>query len=321
MRIHFFRLLALLLAMFLANPTLAQFKEKTADSGELELGESTPQRWQIGITVTAGRSSCQGVTGYVPVPVDWPEQEVREVEDDVSSTAKVSYRKVDDAMKLMVVKIPSLAAGKTANALVTFEVTHRPQLPPEDTEHYVIPNKNKLSRTLRMYVGTSPQIESTDRKIREVAKEIGADKEKAWEQVEAVYDWVREKVEYKKGPLKSAVATLKDGFADCEGMTTLFIAICRAKGIPARTVWVEGHCYPEFYLEEAEGKGRWFPCQIAGSHSFGGIPETRPIWQKGDRFRLPDNPSELKHYLPERVVVAGATAQPRVQFVRRAVGK
>ena len=58
-----------------------------------------------------------------------------------------------------------------------------------------------------------------------------------------------------------------------------------------------------------------------GSHSFGGIPETRPIWQKGDSFRLPDNPSERKHYLPERVVVAGATAQPRVQFVRRPVGK
>ena len=43
-------------------------------------------------------------------------------------------------------------------------------------------------------------------------------------------------------------AALRDGTGDCEELSSLFIALCRAHGIPARTVWVPDHCYPEFYL-------------------------------------------------------------------------
>ena len=65
-------------------------------------------------------------------------------------------------------------------------------------------------------------------------------------------------------------------------MSSLFVAICRADGIPARLVRVPGHCYPEFYLLDRDGKGRWFPCQAAGTRAFGGMPDPRPILQKGD---------------------------------------
>ena len=76
--------------------------------------------------------------------------------------------------------------------------------------------------------------------------------------------------------IEGARQALDDGFGDCEELTSLFVAMCRAVGIPARCVWVPGHCYPEFYLEDKEGKGHWFPCQAAGSPAFGGIPEKRP---------------------------------------------
>ena len=39
------------------------------------------------------------------------------------------------------------------------------------------------------------------------------------------------------------------------------------------------------------GHGYWFPCQSSGARSFGGIPETRYILQKGDNFHDPDRPS------------------------------
>ena len=107
------------------------------------------------------------------------------------------------------------------------------------------------------------------------------DQEKAWDHVEAIYDWVRKKVKYQNGPLKGALAALKDGTGDCEELSSLFIAICRAAGIPARTVWVPGHCYSEFYLVDDEGKGRWFPCQSAGKREFGGISETAADPAKG----------------------------------------
>lgn len=311
--------LSLVCVLLAVASARAQFKDRD-EPGGTTLGEGKPQRWKVGLTLAATGSACNGATGHVPVPMEWPEQEVRVVDEDVSPSAKIKYRTIDGTVKLMVVKIRRLPAGQKASALVTFEITHRPQLPPETTDEYVFADTKKLPRDVRRYLGTSPYIDSKHAKIRKLAKEIGTDEKTAWEQVEAVYDWVRDKIKYKRGSIKSTLAALKDGTGDCEEMTSLLIAICRAKGIPARTVWVEGHCYPEFYLEDAKGKGHWFPCQVAGSRSFGGIPETRPIWQKGDNFRSLDKSRKRVRYLHEFMIVPAKT-QPQHRFVRQMVGK
>jgi len=308
-------------AILWASPANAQFKK--AEAGGPTLGPAQTQCWKAGMIVTAGGGACRGMVGYVPVPVDWPEQKVTVVEEKISPAAKISYQTVAGNPKLMVIRIGNLPPGQTAEALVTFEVTRHVQLPPEEdqTDQYVLADSKKLDPLLRTYLIPSPYIESRHPKIRALAKEIGVDEPTAWKQVEAVYDWVRDKITYKNGPLKGALAALKDGDGDCEELTSLFIAILRAKGIPARTVWVPGHCYPEFYLEDKEGKGHWFPCQVAGARAFGGIPEDRPILQKGDNFRLPDNRRERVRYLPERVSGTAAGGQPRVQFVREKVAR
>ena len=305
--------------MLMAASASAQFKTESSAPGGLEMGEGKTQQWKIGISITAVGGACAGITGYVPVPMQWPEQEVREVEEDISSAAKISYRTINKSAKMMVVKIGHLASGQTANVLVTFEVTHRPQLPPEATDQYVLPNTKKMPREVRQYLKASPKIETKDPKIRNAAKEIKTNGMSAWEQVETIYDWVRDKVKYKRGPQKSAVTTLKDSEADCEGMTALFIALCRAKDIPARTVWVQGHCYPEFYLEDKQGKGYWLPCQISGEHALGGIPETRPIFQKGDNFRQPGKSREHVHYLHTFVEGNRMAGKPRVRDICEAV--
>ena len=191
--------------------------------------------------------------------------------------------------------------------MVTFEVTRRAILPPSDTSQYVVPVK--MSRDVRRYLGTSPFIETRHPQIRSSAKEATEGKENAWEKVEAIYDWVREHVEYKDGALKGALAALRDGNGDCEELSSLFIAMCRVSGIPARTVWLPGHCYPEFYLEDKEGHGRWFPCQAAGTRDFGGMSEFRPILQKGDNFRVPEQ-KEPQRYVAELLKVKVAPRQP-----------
>jgi hypothetical protein len=112
---------------------------------------------------------------------------------------------------------------------------------------------------------------------------------------------------------------LTEGHGDCKEMTSLFIAFCRANDIPARTVHVQGHAYPEFYLLDKEGTGHWFPCQAAGTRAFGGIPEVRPILEKGDNFRDPRNPKNRYHFLPETVTGANAAGKPRVKFIREIV--
>jgi len=315
-RIYAF-LTAFTLAIGLAGPAWAQFLQ--GEKGGAKVGETLVQKLQSGIIVSAGSGSCRGLVGYTAVPRNWPEQEVKIVDEEISPEAKVEYREYDGAVKLMIVRIPNLRAGGTAKALVTFEIRRSQILPPDDTDAYVMPDLRKLDRRLRVYLGTSPKIETRDRKIRALAKAIGPDEKTAWGRVEAIYDWVREKVEYKNGPLKGAVAALRDGTGDCEELTSLFIAICRAADIPARTVWVEGHCYPEFYLMDREGKGHWFPCQAAGTRSFGGIPELKPVLSKGDSFRPPHNRRDIQRYPADHLT--GTGGRPRVKFIRKQLSK
>ncbi len=297
------------------RPAPGQF-ENEAKSGGVRTDKTVTQKLKIGIKVTAMGGPCKGIHGTTPVPTDWPEQQVRIVEEKTTpNVRKISYNTLMGGVKQMVVDIPQLKSGEQASAMVTFEVTRSSLLPPEDTSVFKIPEK--VDRDLQLFVGISPYIETSHPKIRDLARQAGAGKE-GWEKVEAIYDLTREKVEYKNGELKGALKALNDGTGDCEELTSLFIALCRNNNVPARAVWVHGHCYPEFHLVDGKGKGHWFPCQAAGTKAFGGIPETRPILQKGDNFRDPDRPKEKLRYVNEFLKGAQVKGggQPRVEFVR-----
>ena len=125
------------------------------------------------------------------------------------------------------------------------------------------------------------------------------------------------KINYKEGPDKGAAEALRDKEADCQGRSVVFIAVCRANKIPARMVWVHGHCYPEFYLERSEGDGEWYPCESAGTRAFGEMPLARPILQKGDNFRVPERKEHLRYasdYLTGVPTPGGG--KPKVKYIR-----
>lgn len=305
---------------------MAQFKEGAKETDGPKLGKAEVTRWRIGVIVKASGGACRGLNGYAPVPTEWPEQEVNTVQEEISPGVKVTYETIDGGVRIMSVKIAQLPAGQEAKALVTFEVRRSAVLPPEQTDGYKIPDPKKLPRNIRPYLAPSPKIESRDPKIRDLAKEIGSDKEKAWDKVEAIYDWVLEHVKDKDqgGVIKGALAALKDGYGDCEARTSVFVAICRAADIPARTVWVPGHVYPEFYLVDEKGEGHWFPCQSRGSRQFGGITDLRPIMQKGDNMRPPRNAGkERQRFLSESLTGSPTPGggKPQVKFIREAAPK
>ena len=151
--------------------------------------------------------------------------------------------------------------------------------------------------------------------------EIAIETDDDWWEVEALYDWVRENITYVNGDLKTVREALRDREGDCEEMTSTFVALCRAARIPARVVWIPNHCYPEFYLEDAEGKGHWFPCQVAGTRNFGSMPEYLPILQKGDRFKVPER-TELQRYLADYLSSKKVLGRkkPDVEFIRQLLG-
>ncbi len=307
---------ALAFGAFNDLPAAAQF-DTTPQHGA-KLDKALTKKIKIGVSITAVGGPVRGMVGTIPVPTEWPEQQVRIVDEDVTPSVRaITYRMLDAGAKQMVISVPQLKTGEEAHAFITFEVTRHSLVPPDDTSIFHAPAKDKLPKELLGYLGISPYIETTHPKIVQLAKEVTAGKS-GWEKVAAIYQATREKVEYKNGPLKGAIKALTDGTGDCEELTSLFVALCRASGIPARCVWVPEHCYPEFYLVDAAGNGYWFPCQAAGSEAFGGIPEHRPILQKGDNFRDPDRPKEKLRYVSEFLkgsAVKGG-GQPRVQFVR-----
>ncbi len=269
-----------------------------ADRAESPTPENPPaERWQIGMTVQA-TGACSGIVAGIPVPMDWPEQQVKVVDKQrTGQVGPLRYRTIADGVKQMLITIPRLAADDTASALVTFEVRKSPILGPGETGSWRIPARSTAN--LRQYLGVSPSIETTHPEIRRLAGEIVQGKTSDWDKVRAIYDWVRANVKYQFDPeLKGALTALRAGQGDCEELTSLFIALCRANGVPARSVWIPGHCYPEFYLESPDGQGRWFPCQAAGADEFGSMHEARAILQKGDTFSVPGE-SAPRRYVAE----------------------
>jgi transglutaminase-like putative cysteine protease len=276
------------------------------------------QRWQMGVIVKAGDGAATGITVYAPIPTEWPEQQVKVVGQELSAGVRVTYRDIPPGARQMVVSIPRLAPGDTAQALLTFEVTRSAIAAPADTGVFVLPSRR--SRELAPFLGESPKIESRHPTILKLAEEVTAGQEEAWPIVEAIYSYMHKTISYKVGELKGALETLADKEGDCEACTSLFVALCRARGIPARTVWVAGHSYSEFYLEDGEGAGHWIPCQSAGSYRFGSMDDRNPIMQKGDNFRLPGykEPFRYAQVVLTARDVKGRT-QPSVEHVQRQI--
>ena len=266
--------------------------------------------------IVRARGLITGIVATLPVPMPWPEQDVTIVDSRASHQVRsVRYRVLDDGVKQMTVSIPRLTAGDQATALITMEIVKRDIVTPQDTSQLRVPRD--LPRDMKKYLKPSPYIESEDPLIVESAQAAIAGKQPGWEQAEAIFDWVRDKIEYRfDRNIKGARQALNDGYGDCEELTSLFVAMCRVAEIPARAVWIPGHCYPEFYLEDQQGSGHWYPCQAAGTRIFGAMPEARPILQKGDSFRVPGSP-EPQRYLQETLAAKNATVAPEVEFVRK----
>lgn len=300
---------------FLAPPLcFGQFEPKRDENSRLD--KQLTQRWQVGVVIKTLGGPCAGLSGTIPVPTAWPEQEVRVEKEDVSPLVRrTSYRDLDGLRQLLF-SVPQMPAGQQAQALVTLEVITHSIRAPENPEKLVI--AENPPRDVRLWLGPSPMIDSRHNSIHDKAKSLTADKSTAWSQVEALYDWVRDNVKYQGASnLKGALETMRSGSGDKEDVTWLFIALCRAHKVPARTVWVPDQCYAEFYLQDAAGKGAWYPCQVAGTRDFGSMSVPRPILQKGDNFKVPEEKA-AQFFVKEFLKGQGKGSKPpAVTWVRK----
>jgi hypothetical protein len=251
--------------------------------------------------------------------MDWPEQSVvlgaYDISDQVGRTELVDL----ESAKMVRAYIARLAPGETARIAVPAKIVKRPQIAPEDSSAFTF--DSRPDRGLQRYLRASPQIESSHRKIKQLAHAtIEIDESAtAWQQVATICDWVRENIEYRfEETNRSCLEALANKQGDCGEMTGLFVAICRARGIPARAVWIPEHSYGEFYLVDSAGAGHWFPCQVAGDEQFGAMIEARPILQKGDSFKVPGQ-SRATRYAQPTLAAKEASGPLDVRWIMRRV--
>lgn len=280
-------------------------------------------QWQMGMKLRTPVTFTNGIATF-PIPMDWPEQSVTLSSRDVSgAVTHLQTRDLLGGVRQAVVGIARMTANSSLQVLLNFRIEKRDILAPTQTDSLVIPSR--VSRELRIYLGSSPMIDATDRQIRALSQQLATeaqDDTSGWQTVRRIYDRVRSEVTYTEGPIRNASDALKDGKGDCEDMTSLFVALCRNAEIPARMVWIPGHCYPEFYLEEKDGtaeSGHWYPCQAAGSDLFGQMQEERPILQKGDRFKIPGERQPVRYVSESFRCDRRGRGEPRVEFVRQQV--
>lgn len=287
--------LAILLMLVAATATVTAQQDSEAGP---QFTEPQTVYYEFGLKITS-KGESTGIIGTVPIPVDWPEQTITIVDERKTDNIRtLSYKDFKGRLRQLVIKANRLSTGEVAQGSVVFQVQKKNITAPESTQELVF--ATKVPAKIKQYLKPSPYIESKHSKIKKLAKEIPLDEDKpAWDQIATIYEWVREKIEYKfDTQIHSCLDALESGHGDCEELSSVFIAICRAKGIPARAVWIPGHTYPEFYLADANGDGHWFPCQAAGSYQFGEMEETKPILQKGDRFKLPGSKKYLRYIRP-----------------------
>jgi hypothetical protein len=270
--------------------------------------------YEFGLNISSQGESDQ-IVATVPVPIEWPEQKIFLVsENKTDNLKKFSYKDLGNDGRQLILKANRLGAGESARGTIILRIEKRDILPPGDPQNLSF--AKQFTNGVGKYLKPSPYIESNHPTIRKIAESIPIDQhDSAWQQVETIYRWVRDNIAYQfDEEIHSCLDALGKKRGDCEELSSVFIALCRARGIPARAVWVPSHTYPEFYLVDQNATGHWFPCQAAGDYQFGAMSEPRPILQKGDKFRVSGHLKELR-YIQPTLTAKNATSGLTIEFI------
>jgi hypothetical protein len=270
-------------------------------------------RWKIGVRVVGASRSARNMLITIPVPTDWPEQQVSMVSEEIpTEIGDVKFRNLESGIKQLVMTMPLVRAREETIATMTFLVTTSQIEAPADPSLFLRPKSNH--RAGKPYVGVGPRINFRNSKLRNQVKELVADKSCVWEEVEAIFDWVRDSIEQRDVEPSDTNQVFRAKSGSPEDRVALFVAMCRAHKIPARMVWVEGTQYAEFMLVDPDKNPHWFPCNVLGIREFGSMSDPRIILQKGDSIRVPEK-EDRQLYVAEFAMCQGKV-KPGLKFIR-----
>jgi hypothetical protein len=133
--------------------------------------------------------------------------------------------------------VPEVCAQTDCRFGIRFQITlERPM--------YAIPWGTEVSydtdsELYQTYTSSQRGIESDDARIRKLARQIVGQERNVYKQVLRIQSWVQQNVLYPDLSTvypDDALLCIDQGVGDCAGQSKVFVALCRALGIPARSV-------------------------------------------------------------------------------------
>ena len=219
------------------------------------------------ITVTNGDVSGLDLLELnLPIPLSWPEQTVTRIKTIGDDTFELQdVNELGQIVRSLYRDTRSLPKPGDSRSLALVYRLTRKQIR-TDAE-------SLASRTYRRYDDRDPNyrlftrseklIEKDAAEILNLASRLKAPTNGPYDFARAAYDYVVDHTEYvSPSPSHGARECLSKGQADCGSYVALFVALCRAGGVPARPIagcWAKGenqwHCWAEFLLPEVG----WIP--------------------------------------------------------------
>jgi hypothetical protein len=259
-----------------------------------ERGYLEPRSFELSIGVelqgTGDRSEAMAST---PVPVAHPEQTIDDVQIETFG-CDATIRELAPGAGQLLMHAKNIAAGQIVKAIAHYKLTIAKQYHGFHQDQF--PEKQSIPTLIRnAALGESPGIQSNAGLVRKLAYDLTQGISHPWEKAESFVKWIQSNIRPQYQPYSSVTAAIEKKVGDCEEMSAVFVALCRAAGIPARLVWVPNHNWTEFYLTDKDDQGHWIPVHPACYHWFGWTGAHELVLQKGDRVKVPEQsrPSRL----------------------------
>jgi hypothetical protein len=260
--------------------------------GETGYLEPRSYKLDVGIELNSSHGNAWQVTATTPVPIACPEQKIEEERIQTFGCQAQIQQLAADSRQLCLVA-PQIPQGQKVSAVAHYKLTLFKQFQNYRREQF--PNEQSPSNDIRRtYLGESPGIQTRSKEVKQLLAELSKNAPHPWDLAQKTTAWIRRNIRPQIGSYTGVVTALETRRGDCEEMAAIFVAVCRAAGIPARLVWIPNHNWAEFHLTDKDGKGHWIPAHTACYFWFGWTGAHELVLQKGDRIRVADRHKTMR---------------------------
>jgi hypothetical protein len=274
-------------------------------------GYLEPRPFQLSVGIAfEGQGNALQLKATTPVPVACPEQKIDE-EQVAADGCEGQLRQVAPYARQLCLYAPQIVAGQKIAAVARFKLTLYKQFHGYRREQFPEVQPQPPADVRRDYLGESPGIQTRSKEVAQLLGQLQEGAKHPWDLAQRSASWIAQNIQPQIGPYTGVQTALETRRGDCQEMAGIFIALCRAAGIPARLVWVPDHNWSEFYLTDSAGQGHWLPVHTGCYFWFGWTGAHELVIQKGDRIRLPEKNR------PTRLLADWAQwsgRKPRVRF-------